>query len=224
MAGEGIEVQNVIAEAERWVREQLERDSSGHDWWHIDRVRKMAVRLARETGADEFVCELAALLHDVPDEKLTGDEAAGLHRVRSWLAEHGLTEDTVHRVMTIISTMSFKGGGRPPVASLEGKVVQDADRLDALGAVGIARTFAYSGWKGQPMHDPALPPRETMTSEEYRKGKSTAINHFHEKLLKLSVLMNTPAARRIAEERHRFMLEFLDRFEREWNGSDADWN
>ncbi|WP_233531081.1 HD domain-containing protein [Paenibacillus alkalitolerans] len=211
---------NVVTEAEQWVREQLERDSSGHDWWHIDRVRKMAVKLARESGGDELVCELAALLHDIPDEKLTGDEAAGLKRVRDWLERYDLGENVISRIMTIICTMSFKGGGRPPVATLEGEIVQDADRLDAIGAIGIARTFAYSGWKGQPMHDPNLPPRDTMSVEEYRKGKSTAINHFHEKLLKLSPLMNTPAARRIAQERHRFMLDFLERFQVEWDGAD----
>jgi uncharacterized protein len=223
MGGEYIPVKNVIAEAERWVREQLERDSSGHDWWHIDRVRTMAVRIARETGANELVCELSALLHDIPDEKLTGDEAAGLERVKKWMEDQALDNDFVRHVMAIISTMSFKGGGGPSVATLEGKVVQDADRLDALGAIGIARTFAYSGWKGQPMHDPDLPPREAMTQEEYRKGKSSAVNHFHEKLLKLSSLMNTPAARRIAEERHRYMVEFLERFHQEWNGKDGNW-
>lgn len=220
MAEQGNSRQNVIAEAERWVREQLERDSSGHDWWHIHRVRNVAVRLARESGASEFVCEMAALLHDIPDEKLTGDEASGLKRVNEWLEAHGLDADIIRHIMLIISTMSFKGGGTPPVSTIEGKVVQDADRLDAIGAIGIARTFAYSGWKGQPMHDPDLPVRESMTAEEYRKGKSTAINHFHEKLLKLASLMNTPEARQLAEKRHRYMERFLERFEQEWNGTD----
>jgi uncharacterized protein len=212
--------QNVIANAERWVKEQLAGDSSGHDWWHIDRVRRMAVRLCRQCGADELVCELAALLHDIADEKLTGDEEAGLRKVRDWLESQGLAQRVIEHVMEIISSMSFKGGGRPPLATLEGKIVQDADRLDAIGAIGIARTFAYSGWKGQPMHDPDLPPRQSMSQEEYRKGKSTALNHFHEKLLKLAALMNTPQARRIAENRHRYMEDFLQRFEQEWNGID----
>ncbi|WP_274362211.1 HD domain-containing protein [Paenibacillus thermotolerans] len=218
MKEQGNPLQNVIADTERWVKEHLGQDSSGHDWWHIHRVRNMAVRLARETGCNEFVCEMAALLHDIPDEKLTGDEQAGLKLVEDWLCTHGLDVDVIRHIMLIISTMSFKGGGKPPAATPEGKAVQDADRLDAIGAVGIARTFAYSGWKGQLMYDPDLPPRQTMTAEQYRNEKSTAVNHFHEKLLKLAALMNTPQARRIAEERHRYMLDFLKRFEQEWNG------
>ncbi|HZG56070.1 HD domain-containing protein [Paenibacillus sp.] len=212
--------ERIIAEAERWAKEKLGGDSSGHDWWHIERVRRMAVRLARRTGADGFVCEMAALLHDLADEKLFGDEEAGLRDIRRWLGEQGVDEGSAERIVDIIARLSFKGGGRASMPTLEGQVVQDADRLDALGAVGIARTFAYSGWKGQPMHDPALPPREAMTAEEYRKGKSTAYNHFHEKLLKLKAFMNTEEARRIAEERHRYMESFLARFEAEWNGTD----
>lgn len=220
MAEPGKPLQHIIADTERWVKDQLGQDSSGHDWWHIHRVRNMSVRLAHETGANEFVCEMAALLHDIADEKLTGDEQAGLKRIEDWLFQHGLDEDIVRHIMLIISTMSFKGGGKPPAATAEGKVVQDADRLDAIGAVGIGRTFAYSGWKGQLMYDPDLPPRLSMTAEQYRKEKSTAVNHFHEKLLKLSALMNTPQAKRIAEERHQYMVEFLKRFEQEWNGAD----
>ncbi len=211
----------LVQAAERWVLEELGGDSSGHDWWHIERVRRLAVRLSAETGADLFVCELAALLHDIPDEKLTGDEAGGLRKVERWLNEHGVETGVRDHVMEIISTMSFKGGGGSGMKTLEGQVVQDADRLDALGAIGIARTFAYSGWKGQPMHDPSLPPRTSMTAEEYRQGKSSAYNHFHEKLLKLSKLMNTDAALRLAEERHRYMESFLLRFEREWEGTDG---
>lgn len=213
--------QQVIKDAEMWAKQKLGGDSSGHDWWHIERVRNMAVRLASETGADGFICEMAALLHDLADEKLFGDEEKGLQDIGSWLLRHGTDRDDAAHIVDIISHLSFKGGGRAGMATLEGRVVQDADRLDAIGAVGIARTFAYSGWKGQPMHDPDLAPRETMSTEQYRQGKSTAYNHFYEKLLKLKSLMNTDEARVIAEERHRFMVAFLERFKAEWNGTDA---
>ncbi|TLS50143.1 HD domain-containing protein [Paenibacillus antri] len=212
---------NITAEAEIWAKEKLGGDSSGHDWWHIERVRRLALRLAAATGANAFVCEMAALLHDLADEKLFGDEESCLRDIRSWLAERNVAESDAEHIVDIIANLGFKGGGRSGLTTLEGRVVQDADRLDALGAVGIARTFAYSGWKGQPMHDPSLPIRTSMTAEEYRTGKSSAYNHFHEKLLKLKELLNTDEARRIAEDRHRYMESFLRRFEAEWNGTDA---
>jgi len=120
--------------------------------------------------------------------------------------------------MEIISTMSYNAGANPPMRTLEGKVVQDADRLDAIGAIAIARTFLYAGWKGDPIHDPQVPPRDSMTPAEYRQGKSTAINHFHEKLLRLKDRINTPSARRIAEDRHRYMEQYVERFYQEWEG------
>jgi uncharacterized protein len=160
------------------VREKLAADSSGHDWWHIYRVVQNAKTIAREENADPFVCELAALLHDMADEKLNADEAAAMRELERWLEARVEPEISAH-VLEIIATMSFKGGMRPPMRTLEGKVVQDADRLDAIGAVGIARVFAYSGWKARPIHDPSMAPRENMTAEEYRNGKDTAINHFY---------------------------------------------
>ena len=208
----------VIEQAEQFVKEKLAHDFSGHDWWHIERVRKTAVTIAREEQADGFICELAALLHDVADEKLFGDEEAGLRELRAWLTEHDVPlSDTAH-IIEIIATMSFKGGSRPPMRTLEGRVVQDADRLDAIGAVGISRVFAYSGAKGRPVHDPTVAPRENLTKEQYRSGNDTAINHFHEKLLKLKDLMNTAYGRQLAEERHAFMELYLERFHREWEG------
>lgn len=212
------EQQRVIEAAERFSRSELENDSSGHDWWHIHRVTRMAKRLAREEGADSFICVTAALLHDVADEKLNESKEAGLRKVGDWLQGQPLPEEERARILEIISTMSYNGGTNPPMSTLEGRVVQDADRLDAIGAVGIARTFVYSGWTGRPVHDPSLPPRDSMTAKEYRNDKGTAINHFHEKLLKLKDLFNTPSARRIAEERHLYMEQFLDRFHREWEG------
>ncbi len=208
----------LIREAEQFVQAKLAHDFSGHDWWHIMRVRATALTIAREELADAFICELAALLHDVADEKLVGDEEQGLREIRSWLTQHGVSDAQTEHVIAIIAAMSFKGGSRPPMRTLEGRVVQDADRLDAIGAVGISRVFAYSGAKGRPIHDPAILPREAMTQAEYRSGNDTAINHFHEKLLKLKELMNTAHGRRLAEERHRFMEQYLERFHQEWSG------
>ncbi|WP_336775828.1 HD domain-containing protein [Paenibacillus sp. MMO-58] len=209
----------IIREAEEFSRSVLENDASGHDWWHIHRVVQMAKRIAREEGADLFVCTIAALLHDVADEKLNPSKEAGLHKVQAWLEANLSEEEHRAHVMDIISNMSYNGGKNPPMRSLEGKVVQDADRLDAIGAISIARAFVYAGWKGTPIHDPAIPPRSEMTAEEYRNGKSTAINHFHEKLLKLKDLVNTDSARRIAEERHLYMEQFVERFYEEWDGN-----
>jgi uncharacterized protein len=209
--------ERVLAAAAAWARAKLAHDSSGHDWWHIDRVVRTARTIAREERADAFVCELAALLHDMADEKLNDDPAAAQRELEAWLAAH-VSEVVASHVLEIIGTMSFKGGSRPPMRTLEGKVVQDADRLDAIGAVGISRVFAYSGAKHRPIHDPARQPRERMTEAEYRSGSGTAINHFYEKLLKLKDLMNTEYGRKLAEERHRFMEAYLDRFYAEWEG------
>ena len=208
----------LLAEAEAFARAALAHDSSGHDWSHVERVRRVARTLAREEGADGFICELAALLHDVADYKIAGDEATGLARVRDWLAAHESDAATTERVMQIIATMSFAGGERPAMTTLEGQIVQDADRLDAIGAVGVARAFAYGGAKGRAMYDPAQPPRERMSVEEYRAQPAPTINHFYEKLLLLKDRLNTGHARRLAEERHQFMLGFLDQFYAEWEG------
>lgn len=210
--------QHLISEAERFCKSELEHDTSGHDWWHIHRVVQMAQRLALEEGADSFICTIAALLHDVADEKLNDSKESGLLKVRNWLEEQQLQQDELEHIMEIISNMSYNGGTNPPMRTLEGQVVQDADRLDAIGAIAIARTFQYAGWKGHPIHDPNLPPRESMTAEEYRNGKTTAINHFYEKLLKLKDRVNTPSAKVIAEERHRYMQQYVERFYKEWDG------
>ncbi|MGG1551574.1 HD domain-containing protein [Paenibacillus ferrarius] len=210
--------ERILRAAEALVKEKLARDSSGHDWWHIYRVVQTAKAIAAREGADGFVCELAALLHDVADEKLNADPAAAQRELEDWLAASGTPATQVGHVLEIIGTMSYKGGARPPMRTLEGRVVQDADRLDAIGAVGIARVFAYSGWKGRPIHDPSVLVREHMTEAEYRDGKDTAINHFYEKLLKLKELMNTPYAKQLAEERHRFMETYLQQFYAEWEG------
>ncbi|MFD1956351.1 HD domain-containing protein [Paenibacillus thailandensis] len=208
----------VLAEAERFVKSELENDTTGHDWWHIRRVVKMAERLAGLESADLFICKLSALLHDVADEKLNESKEAGLAKVDKWLRAQALRDEDRGHIMEIIGTMSYNGGANPPMRTIEGKVVQDADRLDAIGAISIARCFLYSGSKGQPIYDPAVPPRDRMTPEQYRSGKSTAINHFHEKLLKLKDRINTASARIIAEERHRYMEQYVERFYKEWEG------
>lgn len=208
----------LLLAAEAFAREALAHDSSGHDWSHVARVRRVALTIAEAEGADAFICELAALLHDVADYKIAGDEATGLARVRGWLAAQACDTATTERVMEIIATMSFAGGERPEMTTLEGQIVQDADRLDAIGAVGVARAFAYGGAKGRAMYDPDQPPRERMSAEEYRAQPAPTINHFYEKLLLLKDRMNTPYARAMAEQRHQFMLTFLDQFYAEWDG------
>lgn len=210
----------LIEQTAAFVQAELANEASGHDWWHIARVTKMATFIAEKEGADVFICELAALLHDIADEKLNpnGGEAAGLTKVRTWLLGQNATEETIVTVLEIISTMSYKGGNRPPMKTIEGMVVQDADRLDALGAIGIARTFAYAGAHGDLIYDPDTQPREQMTKEEYRNGKSTAINHFYEKLLKLTELMNTETAKQLSAKRHGLMEQFLKDFYDEWEG------
>lgn len=213
-----IDTEQQIEKTIAFVKEALQHDSSGHDWWHIERVRKLAIEIGKIENANLFIIEMAALLHDIADEKLNPSEEEGLHRVKEWLTSIEVSDTTHAEIIEIISTMSFKGGNRPPVKTLEGKIVQDADRLDAIGAVGIARTFAYAGSKGDLIYDPDLPYRETMTKEEYRNGRSTSINHFYEKLLKLSGHMNTKTAQKLAKERHDYMLAFLDQFYKEWNG------
>jgi uncharacterized protein len=210
--------QLMIDKTEEFVKEKLKNDSSGHDWYHIYRVKKLAESIAEQEGADYFICVMAALLHDIADEKIAGSEEKGVQEVKQWLESLSVENEYITHILNIISTMSFKGGIQSGMNSLEGKVVQDADRLDAIGAIGIGRTFAYSGAKGQLMYDPEIPVREKMTKDEYRNEKSTAVNHFYEKLLKLKDTMNTSYAKKLADERHAFLESFLDQFFSEWEG------
>lgn len=210
----------VIAQAEAFVREHLAGDSSGHDWPHVDRVRKTALSIARQEGADLFTVELAALLHDVDDWKFSsGGHEAGPAAARRWLESQRLDPAMIEAVCRIVSELSFKGAGVPtPMSTLEGACVQDADRLDALGAVGVGRAFAYGGHKGQPMHDPDCAPVMHATFAQYQQNVGTTINHFYEKLLLLKDRMNTRAGRELAAQRHEFMKAFLAQFLAEWNG------
>jgi uncharacterized protein len=199
------------------VRTVLSGDGTGHDWWHVYRVWRTAQRIGQAEKADLLIVELAALLHDIADWKLhDGDSTVGPQMAKQWL--NSLDAHISEHVCQIIAGISFKGANvEQPILSLEGKVVQDADRLDAMGAIGIARAFAYGGAKGQAIYDPAAKPTEHRTPEAYLKG-GTTINHFYEKLLLLKDRMNTATGRAIAEARHQFMEDFLRRFFEEWEG------
>lgn len=203
------------------VREQCAGESSGHDWWHIHRVWHSAQMLCDgEPAADRTIVELAALLHDIADAKFhDGDETIGARTAATWLQGQGASEDVVTRVAEIVANVSYKGAGvADRVTSLEQRVVQDADRLDAVGAIGIGRAFAYGGWDNREMHDPDEPPVLHETIEAYRAARGTTVNHFHEKLLLLGDRMTTDTGRRIAAERIAYMEEFLARFHAEWDG------
>ncbi|HEX2203380.1 MAG TPA: HD domain-containing protein [Longimicrobium sp.] len=216
----GTEKTEVLRRTEAFVRGRMEGEGTGHDWWHVHRVRRTALRLAREEGADPYVTELAALLHDVWDHKFHDGDAPA--EARAWLESVGADEAATAHVADILARLSFKGAGvATPMASVEGAVVQDADRLDALGAIGIARTFAYGGSRGRPLHEPGVAPEAHDSFEAYRASRGPSLNHFHEKLFLLRDRMNTAAARRVAGARHAYMEGFVARFLAEWEGEDA---
>lgn len=210
----------LISQTADYVQAAMSGEGSGHDWWHIYRVWQTARTLAEQEGADSLTVELAALLHDIGDHKFHGgDTTVGPRMAREWLA--GLEADAalIDHVAEIITDLSFKGAGVPtPMRTLEGACVQDADRLDAIGAVGIARTFAYGGHKGREIYNPDVPPVMHDDFNAYAGSSAPTINHFYEKLLLLKDRMNTPAAKALAEARHAFMQAFLDRFYQEWDG------
>jgi uncharacterized protein len=208
----------ILFQAQAFVQEQLGHDASGHDWWHVERVVVLARRIAEAEGAESYVCELAALLHDVADYKIAGDEETGLRRVGGWLDGAGVEPLVAEKVLEIIRMMSFAGGNQPPMLTLEGQVVQDADRLDAMGAIGVARAFAYGGSRGRSMYDPDQAPTTYADKEAYRSSTSSTINHFYEKLLLLKDRMHTGLARQLAQERHQYLEDFLHEFMEEWQG------
>ena len=203
------------------VQKLLSQDSSGHDWWHIDRVRRNSMRIARDEGADLIVTELAALLHDIADWKFhEGDESAGPRAARHWLNQCQARPAVIEHVCEIIATVSFKGAGVvTEMRSVEGRCVQDGDRLDAMGAIGIARAFAFGGHFGRTMHEPESAPLMHQTFAAYKQKGGPTINHFYEKLLLLKDRMQTTTGKRLAVERHLFMEKFLEQFFAEWNGS-----
>ncbi|BAR05012.1 HD domain protein [Parascardovia denticolens DSM 10105 = JCM 12538] len=208
----------IIQAAKDYVTALFSQDFSGHDVGHTMRVYRMATSLARCEGADLFTVQLAALLHDADDIKLSPQTYENKDHAVSFLLGQGVDRGSIRGICHIIDQVSFKGTGGVIPDSLEGECVQDADRLDALGAIGIGRAFAYGGSRHRPMYDPDIQPRLHMDEEEYRSNESTTINHFHEKLFKLRALMNTQAAKRMAAKRERFMRDFVDEFLLEWDG------
>lgn len=209
-----------IKPTEDFVRKTLSHAEGGHDWWHIERVRKMAVVIGRAEGADVFVVEMGALLHDIADAKFhDGDEEIGPRKARYFLESIDVSKPHIEHIVNIIRHISFKNSfDAPGFSSLELKVLQDADRLDAMGAIGIARTFNYGGHTGSGLYDPDIPPMAQLTKSAYKKSKAPTINHFYEKLLKLKQMMHTETAKRLAEGRHQFMVSYLEQFYKEWEG------
>ncbi len=202
-----------------YLKPKFSDDASGHDWHHLERVRRLSLYIAKQEGlTDLHSIELAALLHDVSDEKLNDNRESGQKKLENILLLLDLTDKEREKIQAVIASVSFKGGNETAITEIEAKVVRDADRLDAIGAIGIARTFAYGGSKGNPLFNPELRIRENMTIEEYRNGETSTIHHFYEKLLKLKNLMCTETGRKLAEERHAFMENFLQQFFKEWNG------
>lgn len=208
----------IIEKCKDYVKSILENESSGHDYWHTIRVFNLATTLQKIDGGNLKTIQLSALLHDVDDYKIFGDNAKTLPNANKFLNEHNVSEEEIKHINDIINSISFKGVDTKIPETLEGKIVQDADRLDAIGAIGIARTFAYGGNKGRTIHIPNCKHKENMTKEEYKKNEGTTINHFYEKLLLLEDMMNTSYAKELAHNRTEYMKEFLNEFYNEWDG------
>lgn len=212
--------ETVIQQTIQFVKEALADAEGGHDWWHIYRVWQLSKHLAATENASLYVVELGALLHDIADSKFhDGNEEIGPRKAREFLNSLGVEEPVIDQVEKIITNISFKGGHDvQQFKSLELDIVQDADRLDALGAIGIARTFNYGGFKNREIYNPNCKPNLDMSKEEYKQSTAPTLNHFYEKLLLLKDRMNTPTGKLMAEERHRFMEQYLEEFYKEWNG------
>ena len=204
----------IIEKTKEFVKEKLYGEGSGHDWFHIERV----YNLAENENADSFIVEMAALLHDIDDWKFSSSNDTNTTNTEVFLRKIQVNEEELIKIIKIINTISFKGGVvDSSQETIEGKVVQDADRLDAIGAIGIARTFAYGGNKNRVIYDTNIKPSNFTSLEEVKSENNHTINHFYEKLLKLKDLMNTKSAKEIAEKRHKYMEEFLNEFYSEWN-------
>lgn len=212
--------EKILRNTEKFVKQSLQNAEAGHDWFHIERVLKNSLMIAEEEKADLFVINLGALLHDIADYKFhDGDENIGPEKAQKFLESQLVDIDIIEHVVEIIKNISFRGGNlKMDFFSAELAIIQDADRLDALGAIGIARTFNYGGYKGRLLYDPEVKPNLKQTKEEYKNSTAPTINHFYEKLLLLKDRMNTEKGRLMAEERHVFMQQFLEQFYREWNG------
>jgi uncharacterized protein len=212
--------QKIIEATAGFIKKKFLGEGSGHDWWHMFRVWQLSKKIADKEKADIFVVELGALLHDIADWKFhDGNMEAGAKAARTWLESQDVNEAVIRHIEDIIRTVSFKGAGvGSNMKTIEGKIVHDADKLDAIGAIGIARTFAYGGSTGMAMHDPSLKPIMHASFEEYKTLEGTTINHFYEKLFLLKDLLYTETAKSLAEGRHNFMKAYLDEFYAEWDG------
>ena len=210
----------IIENTIQFVKETLENAEGGHDWFHIERVLNNAKLIAKTEDADDFIVQLGALLHDIADSKFhNGDESVGPKIAADFLESQQVSTEVIDHVVKIIQNISFKGGNiEQKFHSAELDIVQDADRLDAIGAIGIARTFNYGGFKNRAIYDPEIEPKLNMTKEQYKASNAPTINHFYEKLLLLKDRMNTKTGAEIAQKRHEFMEQFLDQFYAEWNG------
>lgn len=211
---------SVLENTINFVKKQLEHAESGHNWFHMDRVYNNALLIAKGEICNLEVVQLAALLHDIADSKFhEGDETVGPKVARDFLISEHVSEETIQHVVKIIENISFKGGNfEKKFTSKELEIVQDADRLDAIGAVGIARTFNYGGFKNREIYNPDILPNLNMSKEEYKNSTAPTINHFYEKLLLLKDKMNTETGKKIAQQRHEFMETFLEQFYKEWSG------
>jgi uncharacterized protein len=210
-----------IAATTEYVKQKFSGEGSGHDWWHMYRVWQLSKTIAdSEPAADRYVVELGALLHDIADWKFhDGDEEAGPKAARTWLSSIKVEESVIAHIEEIIRTVSFKGAGVPSnMQTIEGKIIHDADKLDAIGAIGIARTFAYGGAKGRELYNPESIPEQHASFDTYKKNSGPTIDHFYEKLLLLKDRMYTATAKRLAEQRHSYMKAYLDEFYAEWDG------
>ena len=210
----------LISKTILFVRNQLQNAEGGHDWFHIERVYKNAIALSKNEKCNTMIVQLGALLHDIADSKFhNGDESIGPKVARTFLESEKVDAETINHVINIIENISFKGGNfEKKSSSIELEIVQDADRLDAIGAIGIARTFNYGGFKNRPLYNPAVPPNLQMNKEEYKNSEAPTINHFYEKLLLLKDKMNTETGKKMAQDRHHFMETFLSQFYAEWDG------
>jgi uncharacterized protein len=212
--------ENIVNKTILFVKEKLKKAEGGHDWFHIERVFKNAISIAEGEVCNVIVVKLAALLHDIADSKFhNGDETIGPKIAREFLESENIDEATIQHVIHIIENISFKGGNTERLfSSIELDIVQDADRLDAIGAIGIARAFNYGGFKNRPLYNPNIAPNLRMSKEEYKNSEAPTLNHFYEKLLLLKDKMNTETGKQIAQERHQFMMTFLSQFYAEWDG------
>lgn len=217
-----MENSSIIIKTIAFVKDQLKNAEGGHDWFHVQRVYNNALSIAKDEKCDFLVVQLAALLHDIADSKFyNGDETIGPATARAFMESLELDSEMINHIVKIIENISFKGGNfESSFHSKELDIVQDADRLDALGAIGIARTFNYGGFKNRALYNPEIAPMTNMTKEQYKNSESPTLNHFYEKLLLLKDKMNTEKGRQLAQKRHRFMEQFLSQFYAEWEGEE----